>query len=141
MEITVLETWRHYGFQSVQLVDLTGDRIPDLAIKSDSGDGVQTSSHLYVYATSEGHFRQLFTTPTRWHSEPEEGQAAIQITTQIATQITSDDTVWTQAIDIPRTLRERGQRCCFEKTVYADSGRWFAIPKVSRPCDVPKAEG
>jgi hypothetical protein len=122
LEMRLLDTWRHYALQSVQLIDLNGDGIPELVIESDSGDGLQTSSHLYVYDLSEGHFHQLSTTPTRWHSEMEK------------------DTVWTQTLDIPRTLGERGKRFCFEKIVYAESGRWFPSPRVSRPCYLPKAK-
>jgi hypothetical protein len=122
LEITALDTWRHYAFQSVQLVDLTGDGIPELAIESDTGNGVRTASVLSIYDLSEGSFHQLYRAPTRWHSEMEE------------------DTVWTQTLDIPRTLREHGKRFCFEKTVYADSGKWFPSPKVTRPCYAPKTE-
>jgi hypothetical protein len=128
LEITVLDAWRHYAFQSVQLVDLTGDGIPELAIESDSGDGVQTSSHLYIYDLSEGYLHRLFTTTTRWHSEPDEVRVA------------AEDDVWTQTLDVARTLHERGKRFCFEKTAYADSGKWFPSPKVSRPCYAPKSE-
>jgi len=122
LESKLLDTFRHYAVQSIQLVDLTGDGIPELAIESDSGNAVQTSSHLYVYDLSEGYFHQLLRIPTRWHSEPE------------------DDTVWTQTLDIPRTLREGGKRFCFEKTVLADSGKWFPSARVSRPCYKPKAD-
>jgi hypothetical protein len=119
----LLDTWRHYAIQSIQLVDLTGDGTPELLIESDTGDGVRTASLLYIYDLSEGNLHQLFTTQTRWYSEPGE-----------------QDEVWTQRLDVPRTLRVRGKRFCFEKILYADSGKWFTTPKVRRPCYAPVAE-
>lgn len=120
LEMKVLDTFRHYAFQSIQLVDLTGDGIAELAIESDTGDGVQTSSNLLIYDLAEGHFRRLVAVPTRWVLEPNEDQ------------------VWTQTLDVTRTLREHGKRFCFEKTVYADSGKKLSSPRVSRPCYAAK---
>ena len=122
LETKFLEAWSHHAIQSVQLVDLTGDGVPELLIESDVGDALRTASLLYVYDLSEGDFHQLLAKPTRWHGEPEE------------------DTVWTQTLDIPRTLREHGKRFCFEKTLYADSGKWFPSPRINRPCYPPEAE-
>jgi len=116
LELEALNPWRHFALQSVQLVDLTGDGIPELLVESDTGDQSINATELRIYELAEGDFHRLFSTQTRWNSEP------------------TDNTVWTQTLDLARTQRERARRLCFEKTVFADSGKWFAGPKVTRPC-------
>lgn len=45
-----------------------------------------------------------------------------------------------QAADTSHTVGERGKRFCPGKTVYADSGKWFPSPRVTRPCNPSKGE-
>ena len=116
LELKALNPWCHYALQSVRLVDLTGDGIPELLVESDTGDAATNVTELLIYELAEGDFHRLFSGQTRWNSEP------------------ADSTVWTQTLDVARTQREKAKRFCFEKTVYADSGKWFTHPKLTRPC-------
>jgi hypothetical protein len=110
-----LAAGRHNHIEGVQFVHLTGEPEEELAIESDSGDGVEFRSDLHILMLAHGRFQELLNVPSRLHVKGLGDQ-------------------WTQTLDQARTAEKRGQEFCFEKTVWAAAHRRFLAPEVTHPC-------
>jgi hypothetical protein len=109
----LLETVHHHSIQGIEMLDLTGDDIDEPVIESQSGGAGEADSSLQVFDLSHGRFEELLNTNSR---------------------LKDDQEVFTQTLDIGRTLQSHGQRFCFSKTVLFEKGTWFNPPRVSHPC-------
>jgi len=114
----LLDTAKHHHLEGIQLMRVTGANDEELVIESDSGDESRFSSDLRIFSLAEGRFRELLNVPSRFY-------------------IAIKAEVWTQDLDLSRTLAQQGAQFCFVKTMYAAEQRWFSTPLVSKPCYSP----
>jgi hypothetical protein len=119
-ERLLLDSSHHNQLESIRWVSLTGSGYEELVVESDSADGTgdRFCSYAHVLDFTLGRFEELLIVPTRVH-------------------VSSKAETWTQMLDIPNTLRKRGQEFCFVKTVYAVEHRRFPTPSVSQACYRP----
>lgn len=110
----LLETTHHSSLQRIDLLDLTGDRVDDLVIESDSGGAGTASSSLQVFDLSHGRFEEILSTDSRMEYQT--------------------DDKFTQVLDTNQTLKEHGRKLCVTKTTFFESGEPFDPPRVTHPC-------
>lgn len=122
LERLLLDSERHVTVQSIQMADLTGDGRPELIVESDSARENAVFSELHILDLSDGHFEALAGTVSR-------ASVKAKRTEQ-----------WTQTLDIPRTLEQKGKRFCFVKTVYAEKSWLHPTPRETRVC-YPRGQG
>jgi hypothetical protein len=111
----LFDTAKHHHLEGIQLARVTGAPDEELVIESDSGDESRFSSDLRIFSLAQGQFRELLNVPSRVY-------------------IAIKAEVWTQDLDIPRTLAQQDGQFCFVKTMYAADQRWFPTPLVTKPC-------
>lgn len=108
----------HHQLESIRWINLTGSGYEEFVVESDLADGDRLCSYVHILNLTLGRFEELLVVPTRVH-------------------IASKGETWTQALDIPNTVKEHGQRFCFVKTVSAVEHHWFPTPSVSVACYRP----
>jgi hypothetical protein len=101
----VLETIRHRSLQAIQLRDL-GHGADELIIESDLGGPGTIVSELLIFNLGASKFVQVLRKPSRF--------SGFQGT-------------WTETLDIPKTLDQRGAGFCFTKTISVEND-------VTHPC-------
>ena len=111
-----LETHSHIALEGIQLLDLTGDGREELVVESDSGEVDAAASDLHVFDLSHSRFDELLNMASRMSAS------------------VMDEEQYMQTLDVSRTLKSRGKQFCFVKTTYAEEGKWFPTPRVSKVC-------
>lgn len=110
----LLETAHHSSLQGCELLDLTGDCLDELVVESDWGGAGTAVSSLQVFDLSHGSFEEVLRTQSRLEY--------------------MDQDVFTQVLDIRRTVQTHGQRFCVSKTILFEDGKWFKPPRLTYPC-------
>ena len=113
------DTTHHVGIQRIRLLDLSGDKRPELIIQSDSGGAGAHQSDLAIFNLDSGQFDQWLNVPAAIYSGVDEEDQEQQ---------------YTQDLDIVLTRSKSAQSFCFAKTTYAENGVWFSIPRDTQPC-------
>jgi hypothetical protein len=116
VERFLLDTHEHIGIEEIQLVDLTGDGREELVIESDTGEEEASASEVHVFDLTQGRFDERLSMATRMSAT------------------VMDQEQYAQTLDLERTVKQQGKQFCFVKTIYAEEGKWFPAPKVSREC-------
>ena len=113
-EVT-LESTHHHSVNTIQLVDLTGDGVEELAIESDYGGAGSSFSLLFLFELRSAKLvlRRETTVVAfdRWSGEE-----------------------FVQRLDVARTREMGGTKDCFTKTTYVEEGVKFAKPRITYPC-------
>ncbi len=110
----------HSAIRRIELLDLTGDRAPDLVVESGFGGAAIAGIRLRVFDLSRGTFHQLVATNAHLEYDILDR--------------------FTQTLDPVKTLQSHGERFCFRKITYFEDGKRFAPARVANPC-YPAGEG
>jgi len=109
----LLETWHHDLIDRVELLDLAGNGADRLVVDSDTGWAGSWASTEQVFDLSRGRFDEVL---------------------NLYSRLEGADGVYSQILDVGRTLSGHGREFCFAKTARFEDGKWFAPPRVTRPC-------
>ena len=112
----LLETMHHFTLQTIRMLDLMGAGADQLVIESDFG-GAETWGTNFMIFNLGGQIEQIFET-----------------TSQISTMT---DDMFTQVLDIPKTIEQGGKLVCFTKATMFEDGKAFKPVRVSNPCYIP----
>ncbi len=121
-EQRILDSHGHTSLQEIRLVDLTGDGRDELVVESDTREDEAESSEIYIFDLTQGRFDERLNMASRMSAS------------------VMDQEQYLQVLDVPRSLKEQGKQFCFEKTIYAEEGKWFAATHVSKIC-YPRGRG
>jgi hypothetical protein len=99
---------------SVRLLDLTGDGVDELVVEPNFGGAGTWGSSLQIFDLSHSRFEEIL-------------YAVSRISQGI-------DEMYTQALDVPKTIKQGGAQFCFTKTTMFEGGK-PAIPiRITKPC-------
>jgi len=111
----LLDTTHHDAIQRIELLDLAGNGAYDLVVESNFGGAATAGSALQVFDLSRGSFEELLNTNSRL----ENGM---------------DGQLYTQSLDVARSLETAGRQLCFLKTTLIEKGKRLTTPRITRPC-------
>jgi len=110
------ETAHHFTLQTIRSVDLTGDGVDELVIESDFGGADTWGTNFMVFHLA----------------------AQIELIFETTSQIShGTDDLFTQVLDLPKTVEQEGKEVCFTKTTIFENGFVFDPPRISNVCYVP----
>jgi len=112
----LLETMHHFTLQTVRMLDLMGEGADQLVIESDFGGAETWGTNFMIFHLGDK-IEQVFET-----------------TSQISTMT---DDMFTQTLDIAKTIEQGGKLVCFTKTTMFEDGKAFKPVRVSNPCYIP----
>ncbi|MGA3188288.1 MAG: hypothetical protein ABSF22_14375 [Bryobacteraceae bacterium] len=112
----LLETMHHFTLQTIRMLNLTGEGADRLVIESDFG-GAETWGTNIVIFNLGSKIEQVFETTSQIYN--------------------MTDDMFTQVIDIPRTVELHGEQVCFTKTTIYEDGKVFKPVRVTLPCYIP----
>jgi len=110
----LLETTHHESVQSIQLEDVTGDGLADLAVESNWGGAGTVGSSVQIFNLSQGHFTELLSANSRLMEGHEEE--------------------YTQTLEVTKSLSNHGKRFCFRKKILFEKGHSFNPPRIIHVC-------
>jgi hypothetical protein len=110
----LLETMHHFSLQAIRMLDLNGDGVDELVIESDFGGAETWGTNILVFDLMHGKFEEIFSATSRISY--------------------STDDLYKQALDVPRTVQQRGARYCFTKTTMIEATETFRPPRITKPC-------
>ncbi|MBS1855571.1 MAG: hypothetical protein JST11_09425 [Acidobacteria bacterium] len=111
VEQRLFETAHHGMIPGLRMVDVTGDDVADLVLETDFGGGGHLS-WLIVFDLSGHSFRPIM---------------------QVCSRSETWD-VYSQILDVPRSVAQAGRAICFELTTFVKEGKIFPTPRVSHEC-------
>lgn len=109
----LLETMHHFSLKTVRMLNLTGDSFDQLVIESDFG-GAETWGTNFMIFRPGAKIEQIFET-----------------TSQI---VSKTDDMFTQTLDIPRTIDLDGKQVCFTKTTMFENGLPLNPVRITHIC-------
>jgi hypothetical protein len=112
----LLETMHHFSLKTLRVLNLSGVGADNLVIESDFGGADTWGTNILVFNLGAG-LERIFET-----------------TSQISYK-TSD--LFTQALDVPETIKRGGQEFCFTKTTTIETGVLLNPARISKVCYKP----
>jgi len=106
----------HIAVQRAELIELSGDGVPQLIVETDAGGGGVRESRLAVIDLASGKFEKWLNVLSRsrlWNEPDEE---------------------FTQVLDVERTRASHGTQFCFTRTLFAEKGTWLHPSRRSDRC-------
>jgi hypothetical protein len=96
------------------MVDLNGDGVDELVVESDFGGAGTWGTRFLVFEPRHNKFEEIFSGTSR-----------------ISYEI---DDIYKEVLDVPKTLRQRGERFCFTKTTMVEATETFYPLRITKPC-------
>ena len=112
----LVEPMHHFTLQTIRMANLTGGDGEQLILESDFGGAEMWGTNMMI-----------FNLGTKL-------EQAFEVTTQI-NDLTGD--MFTQVLDLPRTIEQQGQKICFTKTTTFEDGTPLVPVRVTNPCYIP----
>jgi hypothetical protein len=109
-----LNAHHHSMLLSVRLLDVSGSGVPTLIVEPDFGGAGTYGSTIEILNLNHPKFEE-----------------ALNVVSQISWEM---DEIYTQVLDVPRTIRLGGTRFCFTKTMMFEKGQPLMPPRITAPC-------
>ena len=108
-----LNAHHHEMLMSVRSLDLTGDGVDELVVEPDFGGAGTSGSSLQIFDLGHSRFEEILSTVSRISQETDE--------------------MYTQVLDVPKTIKHGGALFCFTKTTMFEGGKPAIPPRISKP--------
>jgi hypothetical protein len=115
----LVETSHHTTLQTIRMLNVTGEGADQLVIESDFGGADMWGTNLMIFKLDS------------------KLELVFETTSQIMHR---GDDMFTQVIDIPRTVEQQGRAVCFIKTTMFEDGKLFNPARVTNPCYFPDSD-
>jgi hypothetical protein len=115
----LVETSHHTTLQTIRMLNVTGEGADQLVIESDFGGADTWGTNLMIFKLGS------------------KIELAFETTSQMMHR---GDDMFTQVIDVPRTIEQHGKEVCFTKTTVFEDGKLFNPARVTNPCYFPDAD-